>query len=139
MLPDYRVGSLLAYWDRLQPIFFYLFSAGFEVFILLLLVTLKPRFSFFKNVNQERSNLIFFGSISLLSILIIVLVAVTKIGLTPDSYAWTVAGAPITIEQLYWTFVLYILVVCGLRFSKININSKRLDLWAFCSFGWQPA
>ena len=131
LLPDYRLGRYQAYGERLRPVYFYIFATGFEIFILLLLKTLKPDRSPFRNIRNEKSSLIFLGLASLFSALIICFVVTTKTGLIPDSFAWTVAGAPLTIEQLYWVFVLYILAVGGLRLFKINIKFKKPDLWIF--------
>ena len=142
--PEYRLGKYLAYWQRLRPIFFCFFSISFET---LLFANRKKLFSpgkFKGFLRQEKDSLRFIGKTCVLILLAVLFVVLTRIGLVPDDFSWTVAAAPILIEQLYWAFVIYILLVSGLNILQIRFvkDSKWLDplvfmiIWGIGSLIW---
>ena len=134
-LPDYRAGNYQAYLQRLRPVFFCVFSIFFEALFILNRKKLFSLVNFKSFFHREKKSLRFIAAAYITILLGIIFVLITRIGLVPDDFSWTVAGAPILIEQLYWTFVIYLLLTSGLDILQIRFarDSKWFDILVFAA------
>ena len=141
-LSEQQLGSLASYRERLLPILFW-FAVLSVQFVLLVLYLrgINPK------VFRDHRN-VFISSFAILILfgLLLLVIAMTRVGLTPDIVYWQGPGVPILLYQvLIATFagVVFYLVV-----ERTNLgSSKRLDtmvfigLWGLACLIWlnQPA
>ena len=137
-----NLGSLASYRERLYPIL---------VWIALIAVQFIVSFVFVKGSGSNlfqtyRSSLVPSGIALLLLALLILFIALTKIGLTPDAIYWQGPGVPLLISQVVVAWGIGLLFnVLVLRFGEVGRNRVNVlacvALWALAVFLWwnQPA
>ncbi|GAB4504851.1 MAG: hypothetical protein Fur0043_18460 [Anaerolineales bacterium] len=95
-MTEQKLGDLASYRARLYPLLVWL-----EVLVIQLLVTAllgRARGSAFLHLYRDilLKTLLVFGALGLL----VLFIAVSKVGLTPDAVYWQEAGVPLLIEQV---------------------------------------
>lgn len=136
------LGSIASYRERLYPILVWIALIAFQFIVSFVFV--KGRGS---NLFQTyRSSLVPSGITLLLFALLIVFIALTKIGLTPDAIYWQGHGVPLLISQLMVAWGIGLLFnVLVLRFGEASRNRVNVlacaAVWALAVFLWwgQPA
>lgn len=136
------LGSLASYRERLYPILVWIALIAFQFIV---------SFIFLKGsgstlVQTYRSSLVPSGIALLLLALLIIFIALTKIGLTPDAIYWQGPGVPLLISQVVVAWGIGLLFnVLVLRFGEVGQNRVNVlacvTLWAVAVFLWcsQPA
>lgn len=102
LVPPDQLGKYAEYFARLRP--------------LLLVVTTLPLQFFIQTIFKTDSNPrdgLFKNSLPIISILTILVgfIALTRLGLEPDTFYWNVAGVPLTTLQLTLVFLITVLSV----------------------------
>lgn len=136
------LGSIASYRERLYPIL---------VWFALIALQLLVSFIFVKGngsnlIQTYRSSLVPSGITLLLLALLIIFIALTKIGLTPDAIYWQGPGVPLLISQVIVAWGIGLLFnVLVVRFDDKDQNRVNVlacvALWALAVFLWwgQPA
>jgi hypothetical protein len=139
---DHLLGSLASYRERLFPILVWLSALSVQFgFIVLSLRGINPTV-----FRDHRSVLIPAFAILILFVLLLLVIALTRLGLTPDSVYWQEPGVPILLHQVF--LAVFVGVIFYLFLERINLErSTRIDavvfvgLWVLTCFLWlsQPA
>ncbi|MBV6400363.1 MAG: hypothetical protein CNIPEHKO_00648 [Anaerolineales bacterium] len=137
-----NLGSFASYRERLYPILAWFALIALQFMVSFIFV--KGRGS---NLFQTyRSSLVPSGIALLLLALLILFIALTKIGLTPDAIYWQGPGVPLLISQVTVAWGIGLLFnVLVLRFGEVGRNRVNVlacvALWALAVFLWwgQPA
>ncbi|HQU37840.1 MAG TPA: glycosyltransferase family 39 protein, partial [Anaerolineales bacterium] len=137
-----NLGSFASYRERLYPILAWFALIALQFMVSFIFV--KGRGS---NLFQTyRSSLVPSGIALLLLALLILFIALTKIGLTPDAIYWQGPGVPLLISQVVvaWGIGLSFNALIA-RFGEVGRNRVNVlacvALWALAVFLWwgQPA
>ena len=112
---------LLPYYQRLSPLLWYLLvlSAEFSFWCLLIRYGLHP-----EEIRDQRP--VWRASLLALALLlgVFVFIAITRVGLTPDSAYWGEPGVPV----LGWQFALALLCGAAMFFMGLEARGSRLAL-----------
>lgn len=145
-MTDQKLGSLASYRARLYPLLVW-----FEALVIQFLTTifvLRARETAFFHVHREifSKTLLVFALLGLL----VLFIAVTKVGLTPDVVYWQEAGVPLLIEQVLLAWgggvVVYVLLdrmishaqkPTFLWLKRLNLNLiLAIAIWGIASAVW---
>jgi len=141
-LPDDKLGSLAPYRERLFPVllWFAVLSIQFGFVVL-----------YFRGINADairayRGILLSSLVALLLYGLLLMAIALTRIGLTPDKVYWQAPGAPILLHQIFLAALAGALFYLFLEHTSFGQSTKLdllvfLGIWGFASLVWlnQPA
>ncbi|WKZ46641.1 MAG: hypothetical protein QY306_12560 [Anaerolineales bacterium] len=134
-----KLDSLASYRERLYPILVWLALSAVQCMAGYLLIKGSGSNLF----QMYRASLIPSGVALLLLTSLIVFIALTKIGLTPDAIYWQGPGVPLLISQVILACVIaWLFNIFATRFGGRNLNAITcIILWALAIFLWwsQPA
>jgi hypothetical protein len=126
LLNDLYLGThtyaFLAYAERLAPLFIYMAVIFFQIVILILMANWSTLRSL---VISEKPFLISWIAVFGGMILLVVLLSITRLGLTPDPIGW---GSP-TVPLLEWQIWMGIILCAASRFFAASRLFTRLSTW----------
>jgi len=121
LFPDYQFPILSGYLSRLNPVlvWFVLFFAQTFIFL-----------AYFRGVTIEGVKMLR-GNTSVIVTLVMVLlawavIAVTKIGITPNDFFWNMAGVPLLASQIW--IAIGTLLAGWLLYSRFTHKEKRFQI-----------
>ncbi len=140
------LGTFSSYRERLLPLIIWLAFLVLQVFVTLLLVRLFESSLLELFQDQFRGALIVFGILGLL----VLFIAWSRVGLTPDTVYWMEPGAPILIQQVLLAVgigsIFFVFQKRGDSISKLLPSSLRkvfsiklllcLLIWGVASALW---
>lgn len=141
-LSDHRLGSWVPYRERLLPLLIWL-----AVLLLQLGLSLFYLRGVQREVFQEYRSHAWPALIVLMSFgLLLLVIKLTRIGLSPDNVYWQGPGTPILLHQILFAVITAVLIFWVLERVSPG-ESKRTDaiiffgLWGLASLAWlsQPA
>ncbi len=121
-LPAYRMGISAAYYERLMPFFVWLLLISFQTFVLLTVEQLRKNKGSLQLKQSESRLAGLSGGIFFALSFLIILIAITRWGISPTVEFWEKTGVPILAGQIFFVWLAGI----GLIFFSNWDKTKKL-------------